>query len=168
MAVVATAPERGSNRDSHYPYRFDSHFYYLTGFTEPNACLVLTGEGRIDEQTAFGKTALGVARRAADAGVKAIEAAGLRPSDIDLIVLATATPDQTFPASATIVQAIDTIHHQFDRNALDLQRLLLFAGEYREGCFARLFKPHPAHDHLVQAPGLQRQKAGRLDRKSVV
>lgn len=31
--------------------------------------LVLTGEGRIDEQTAFGKTALGVARRAAAAGV---------------------------------------------------------------------------------------------------
>jgi glycerate 2-kinase len=30
--------------------------------------LVLTGEGRIDEQTAYGKTALGVARRAAEAG----------------------------------------------------------------------------------------------------
>jgi glycerate kinase len=30
--------------------------------------LVLTGEGRIDEQTAYGKTALGVARRAAAAG----------------------------------------------------------------------------------------------------
>jgi glycerate kinase len=37
------------------------------------ACdLVLTGEGRVDEQTAFGKTALGVARRAADAGVRCI------------------------------------------------------------------------------------------------
>ncbi|MGE3693089.1 MAG: beta-ketoacyl-ACP synthase III [Novosphingobium sp.] len=34
----------------------------------------------------------------------AIEAAGLEPRDIDLIVLATATPDQTFPASATQVQ----------------------------------------------------------------
>ena len=40
-----------------------------------------------------------------DASVRAIEAAGLRPSDIDLIVLATATPDQTFPATATTVQA---------------------------------------------------------------
>ncbi|HYV88954.1 MAG TPA: beta-ketoacyl-ACP synthase III [Candidatus Polarisedimenticolia bacterium] len=36
---------------------------------------------------------------------RALEAAGLIPSDIDLIVLATATPDQTFPASATLVQA---------------------------------------------------------------
>jgi 3-oxoacyl-[acyl-carrier-protein] synthase-3 len=43
---------------------------------------------------------------ATDAGRRAIEAAGLAPSDIDLIVLATATPDQTFPASATKVQAL--------------------------------------------------------------
>ncbi len=42
---------------------------------------------------------------ATDAGRRAVEAAGLQPTDIDLIVLATATPDQTFPASATIVQA---------------------------------------------------------------
>jgi Xaa-Pro aminopeptidase len=44
VAVVPTAPERVRNRDSHYPYRFDSHFYYLTGFTEPEAVLVLTPE----------------------------------------------------------------------------------------------------------------------------
>jgi Xaa-Pro aminopeptidase len=41
VAVVPTAPERVRNRDSHFPYRFDSHFYYLTGFTEPEAALVL-------------------------------------------------------------------------------------------------------------------------------
>jgi len=43
VAVVPTAPERVRNRDSHYPYRFDSHFYYLTGFAEPEAVLVLAG-----------------------------------------------------------------------------------------------------------------------------
>ncbi len=43
VAVLATAPERLRNRDSHYPYRFDSHFYYLTGFAEPEAVLVLHG-----------------------------------------------------------------------------------------------------------------------------
>ncbi|MGF7148300.1 3-oxoacyl-[acyl-carrier-protein] synthase-3 [Sphingomonas zeicaulis] len=42
---------------------------------------------------------------ATDAARRAIEAAGIEPTDIDLIVLATATPDQTFPASATKVQA---------------------------------------------------------------
>ena len=35
---------------------------------------------------------------------RAIEAAGIEASSIDLIVLATATPDQTFPATATIIQ----------------------------------------------------------------
>jgi 3-oxoacyl-[acyl-carrier-protein] synthase-3 len=35
----------------------------------------------------------------------ALDHAGLAPTDIDLIVLATATPDQTFPSSATKVQA---------------------------------------------------------------
>ena len=42
---------------------------------------------------------------ATDACRKALEAAGIDASDIGLIVLATATPDQTFPSSATKVQA---------------------------------------------------------------
>jgi len=40
------------------------------------ADLVITGEGRIDAQTAFGKTALGVAKRAAAAGVPCIAVGG--------------------------------------------------------------------------------------------
>ena len=47
VAVVPTAPERVRNRDSHYPYRFDSHFYYLTGFPEPEAVVVLTKDKSI-------------------------------------------------------------------------------------------------------------------------
>jgi Xaa-Pro aminopeptidase len=43
VAVIATAPERARNRDTHYPYRHDSYFYYLTGFPEPEAALVLVG-----------------------------------------------------------------------------------------------------------------------------
>jgi Xaa-Pro aminopeptidase len=41
VAVIPTAPERVRNRDTHFPYRFDSHFYYLTGFAEPEAVVVL-------------------------------------------------------------------------------------------------------------------------------
>ena len=37
---------------------------------------VITGEGRIDAQTAYGKTALGVARRAHTAGVRCIAVGG--------------------------------------------------------------------------------------------
>jgi 3-oxoacyl-[acyl-carrier-protein] synthase-3 len=39
------------------------------------------------------------------ASQRALEHAGLKGSDLDLIVLATATPDETFPATATRVQA---------------------------------------------------------------
>jgi Xaa-Pro aminopeptidase len=41
VAVLATAPEAIRNGDAEYPYRHDSSFYYLTGFTEPAAALVL-------------------------------------------------------------------------------------------------------------------------------
>jgi len=41
VAVVPTAPERVRNRDTHFPFRYDSHFYYLTGFPEPEAALVI-------------------------------------------------------------------------------------------------------------------------------
>jgi Xaa-Pro aminopeptidase len=41
IAIIPTSPEVFRNRDSHYPYRFDSYFYYLTGFKEPESVLVL-------------------------------------------------------------------------------------------------------------------------------
>ncbi len=40
MAVLSAAPERPRNRDVHHPYRQDSDFWYLTGFTEPDAVAV--------------------------------------------------------------------------------------------------------------------------------
>jgi Xaa-Pro aminopeptidase len=41
VAIIGTAPEVPRNADSDYPYRFDSYFYYLTGFEEPQAVVVL-------------------------------------------------------------------------------------------------------------------------------
>src|SRR6195952_5320403 len=41
VAIIPTAPEVMRNRDADYPYRHDSYFYYLSGFTEPDAVLVL-------------------------------------------------------------------------------------------------------------------------------
>ncbi|HSV45010.1 MAG TPA: aminopeptidase P N-terminal domain-containing protein [Ramlibacter sp.] len=46
IALIPTAPERPRNRDTDHIYRHDSYFYYLTGFAEPNAWLVITGDGR--------------------------------------------------------------------------------------------------------------------------
>ncbi len=41
VAVIFTAPEVPRNRDSDFPYRFDSYFHYLSGFPEPEAAVVI-------------------------------------------------------------------------------------------------------------------------------
>ncbi|MGD0563344.1 MAG: beta-ketoacyl-ACP synthase III [Roseiarcus sp.] len=64
---------------------------------------------------AEGETTSMLAAKAADA---ALADAGLRAADIDLIVVATSTPDYTFPAVATQVQAHLRMHHGV---AFDLQ-----------------------------------------------
>jgi len=48
---------------------------------------------------------------AAAAGRKALENAGLTADDIDLIIVATTTPDMTFPATAAVVQQKLGMHH---------------------------------------------------------
>lgn len=74
-------------------------------------------EERLDTTDEWIRTRTGIERRhfaaegqaTADMGTRAARAAldraGLRPEDIDGIILATSTPDQTFPASATVIQA---------------------------------------------------------------
>ena len=51
VAVIPTAPERARNRDSDFPYRHDSYFFYLTGFAEPGATLVLRTDAQSRPQT---------------------------------------------------------------------------------------------------------------------
>ncbi len=46
IAVLPTAEEVARNGDTHYAYRHDSSFYYLTGFAEPEAALVLIAGDR--------------------------------------------------------------------------------------------------------------------------
>lgn len=41
VAIIPTAPEVVRNSDADYPYRHDSYFYYLSGFTEPDSVIVL-------------------------------------------------------------------------------------------------------------------------------
>jgi Xaa-Pro aminopeptidase len=42
IAVLMTSPEAPRNRDSDFPYRWDSYFYYLTGFTEPESAVIIS------------------------------------------------------------------------------------------------------------------------------
>lgn len=53
ILVLAAAPERVRSRDTHYPYRQDSDFRYLTGFGEPEAVLVLVPGRRHGEALLF-------------------------------------------------------------------------------------------------------------------
>jgi Xaa-Pro aminopeptidase len=53
IAVIPAAPERVRSRDTHYPYRPDSDFYYLTGFSEPDAVAVLIPKGAHGEFILF-------------------------------------------------------------------------------------------------------------------
>ncbi|MCI0706996.1 MAG: aminopeptidase P N-terminal domain-containing protein [Ignavibacteriae bacterium] len=45
LAVFYSAPVRNRNNDVDFQYRQDDNFYYLTGFTEPNAILLLVPKG---------------------------------------------------------------------------------------------------------------------------
>ena len=65
IALIPTSPERTRNRDTHYPYRADSYFQYLTGFAEPEAVLaIVRGLPRFDGRAAFSTWSYRVATNA--------------------------------------------------------------------------------------------------------
>lgn len=53
IAIIASAPEKIRSRDTHYPFRQDSDFWYLTGFPEPEAVAVLVPGRKTAEYILF-------------------------------------------------------------------------------------------------------------------
>jgi Xaa-Pro aminopeptidase len=53
LALVPTAAEVARNRDSLFPYRHDSYFYYLSGFPEPDAIVALIAGEEGDKHVLF-------------------------------------------------------------------------------------------------------------------
>ena len=53
LALVPTAAEATRNRDSMFPYRHDSYFYYMSGFPEPDAVIVLVADPDGDRHVLF-------------------------------------------------------------------------------------------------------------------
>ena len=53
LALVPTAVEVPRNRDSLYPFRHDSYFYYVSGFPEPEAVVALVAGPEGDRQMLF-------------------------------------------------------------------------------------------------------------------
>ena len=86
------------------------------------ADLVITGEGRIDEQTGYGKTALGVARRARAAGVACVAlGGGIVRAGVDALQALGAVVVPVIEAPMTIEEAIglgrEPVEHAGERVA---------------------------------------------------
>ncbi len=53
LALLPTAPEVARNRDSLFPYRHDSYFYYVSAFPEPEAVIALVANAEGDQHLLF-------------------------------------------------------------------------------------------------------------------
>ena len=53
IAIIPSAKEQVRSRDTEYPFRQDSDFYYLSGFVEPQSVLVLIPEREHGEFVMF-------------------------------------------------------------------------------------------------------------------
>ena len=53
VAIVFTSPEVARNRDSDFPFRWDSYFHYLSGFPEPEAAVVLVVNDQVERSLLF-------------------------------------------------------------------------------------------------------------------
>ncbi|CAN5736040.1 aminopeptidase P N-terminal domain-containing protein [soil metagenome] len=53
VAILPTAHEMTRNSDNSFPFRHDSYFYYLSGFTEPEAVIVLVADGNTQRSILF-------------------------------------------------------------------------------------------------------------------
>jgi len=111
------------------------------------ADLVITGEGRIDAQTGFGKTALGVARRAAEAGVPCVAVGGgVEPDGIKALatVGAIAVPVTERPMSLADAMAAGT--GPLARCGERLARLIGLAAESDRSRALRPLRRVPGND----------------------
>jgi glycerate 2-kinase len=90
-----------------------------------DADLVITGEGRIDAQTGFGKTALGVATRASAAGVPCIAVGGgVEPDGIDALAAVGAVAVPVVERPQTVEEAMRAGPAPLERCGERLARLL--------------------------------------------
>ena len=87
---------------------------YLPGEPVSNAALIAahgldSSDEWIVERTGIrsrhlARTGISTSDLALEASVRALEAAGRKPNDVDLIIVATSTPDCVFPSSAALLQ----------------------------------------------------------------
>jgi glycerate kinase len=102
------------------------------------ADLVITGEGRIDAQTAYGKTALGVARRAEAAGVPCVAVGGgVEPAGLAALAAVGALAVPVSEGPMTVVAAMAAGTGPVDRCGERLARLIDLGGLIAAGSGGR-------------------------------
>src|ERR1035437_7337593 len=101
--------------------RFDEHLAH--------ADLVITGEGQVDAQTAFGKTALGVARRAAAAGVPCLAVGGsVTPEGAAVMVAEGAVAMPVLDRPMTLGEAMNDVSSLVIAGGERLARIVAIGG----------------------------------------
>jgi glycerate kinase len=101
--------------------RFDEHLAH--------ADLVITGEGQVDAQTAFGKTALGVARRAAAAGVPCLAVGGsVTPEGTAVMVAEGAVAMPVLDRPMTLGEAMNDVSSLVIAGGERLARIVAIGG----------------------------------------
>ncbi|WP_017444484.1 Xaa-Pro aminopeptidase [Gayadomonas joobiniege] len=120
LAVVAAADEAKRSRDTEYPFRQDSDFYYLTGFNEPEAILVLVNLGQSQQSVLFCRTK--------DALAEIWQGRRLGPdAAVDQLAVTQAYPIEAFATEfAGLNKGCDTLYWSHANEALTdkLQALL--------------------------------------------
>ncbi len=108
-----------------------------TGLREKVAAadLVVTGEGRIDVQTQFGKTPFGVARVARAAGRPVIAIAGTLGDGFEALY-------GTFDAILPVLGRVDTLENTLAAGAANLTRTARNAGRLLRLTLDRVVSPH--------------------------
>ncbi len=111
ILVVPAAPVRVRSNDTHHPYRQDSDFWYLSGFGEPEAVLVLVPGRAAGEALLF--------CRERDREREAWDGARLGPEDaVDVLGLDDAYPigdmDEILPH---LIEGRNRVYHHFGRDA---------------------------------------------------
>jgi len=123
--TLGTAPGSTSGRTT-IPFRFEGWGMALPTERITNAVLetrMETSDSWIVDRTGISERRMAApgqttAMLAIDAGRQAIERSGVDPADIDLLIVATTTPDTACPATAARVQhALGTAGAAFDLNA---------------------------------------------------
>lgn len=110
VAVFPSAPPQVRSNDGDYPYRQDSDFFYLTGFTEPESVLVLAPRGADAKSIAF------VRSRNREREIWEGSRLGVEAAPESLGVDAAYSIDELWERLPKLLQSADALYYPLEHN----------------------------------------------------